>query len=385
MVTNLSEQSRSRTHAWRAYYEAELGFRNHWYPILFSHELDRGGFQGVRLLGERILLGRVDDKVYAVEDRCVHRGVPFSRKPECYAKGTITCWYHGFTYKLETGELCDIITEPDSKLIGKASLKTYPVREEKGMIFVFVGDMDPPPDLREDVPPTFLDPDMCIRGIRRPVQSNWRLGCENGFDSTHVYIHRNSKLVRGNDLQLPLGLLPVEKTWEWSCEDQGPKGVIETFFRDGQPLVNPVFETTVQGNKVTTEGAKGSIRVPDNISIWLPCVLRVQPWPIYETTQFEWYVPVDERSHMYIAVLGKRVNSPEEAERFQMEVDVKWSYLALRGFNDDDIWAREAMQEFYEKENGWERERLFKPDAAIVEWRKLASRYNRGIQRPNRG
>ena len=26
-------------HAWRPYLEAKLGFRNHWYPVLFSYDL----------------------------------------------------------------------------------------------------------------------------------------------------------------------------------------------------------------------------------------------------------------------------------------------------------------------------------------------------------
>jgi carbazole 1,9a-dioxygenase terminal dioxygenase component len=39
------------------------------------------------------------------------------------------------------------------------------------------------------------------------------------------------------------------------------------------------------------------------------------------------------------------------------------------------------MQRFYTQEDGWNRERLFRPDLVITEWRKLASRYNRGVQK----
>jgi carbazole 1,9a-dioxygenase terminal dioxygenase component len=38
------------------------------------------------------------------------------------------------------------------------------------------------------------------------------------------------------------------------------------------------------------------------------------------------------------------------------------------------------MQEFYKSDEAWSQEHLFKPDACIVEWRKLASKYNRGLQ-----
>jgi carbazole 1,9a-dioxygenase terminal dioxygenase component len=63
-------------------------------------------------------------------------------------------------------------------------------------------------------------------------------------------------------------------------------------------------------------------------------------------------------------------------------VNDKWIALALDGFNDDDVWAREATEEFYgDNDRGWIEERLFETDMAIVEWRKLASLRNRGIQR----
>ena len=55
-------------------------------------------------------------------------------------------------------------------------------------------------------------------------------------------------------------------------------------------------------------------------------------------------------------------------------------YLAI--LNDDDVWAREAGEAFYAGDVGWVEERLYEPDLAIVEWRKLASRRNRGIQKP---
>src|SRR5262245_15573846 len=162
-------------HSWRPYLEAKLGFRNHWYPALFSHDLEGDVPKPVKLLGERILVRRVDGQVCALADRCAHRRVPFSAKLECYTKETITCWYHGFTYDFRDCKLVGVWTEPGCTLVGKMSIKTYPVRETRGMIFVFIGDGEPPA-LQDDVPPGFLDEDLATRGIRRTVNSNWRLG-----------------------------------------------------------------------------------------------------------------------------------------------------------------------------------------------------------------
>jgi carbazole 1,9a-dioxygenase terminal dioxygenase component len=83
---------------------------------------------------------------------------------------------------------------------------------------------------------------------------------------------------------------------------------------------------------------------------------------------------------MYWRVLGKRVTDDAGAEMFRDEFESLWKPLALRGFNDLDVWAREGMQEFYKDDEAWSKEHLFKPDACIVEWRKLAAKYNRGLQ-----
>ncbi len=358
------------------YVEAKLGFRNHWYPTLFSDELAEGEFKSHRILGDRLLLTRVDGKVFAVRDRCSHRGVAFSRRPECFKKGTITCWYHAFTYKLETGELCDIITNPRSNLIGRVHIPVYQVQEAKGIIFVFMGDIDPP-ELDDDLPPDFLDENVAIRGVRQEVASNWRIGCENGFDSTHVFIHKESILVKGNDISLPLGFVPTSKeTFKIVDEETGPKGVYDLL----ADHCEPVFEGKVEGETVM-RGHMGANRVAYDISIWLPGVLRVDPWPDPSLTQFEWYVPIDEDNHFYIQTLGRTISSPEDEDIFAKEFDEKWQPMALAGFNDDDIWAREAQQEFYKNDEAWYKEQLFEPDRNISKWRQLASRRNRGIQR----
>ncbi|MCE9657298.1 MAG: Rieske 2Fe-2S domain-containing protein [Burkholderiales bacterium] len=375
----VNEAVLGRVKGWRPYVEAKLGFRNHWYPALFSRELEEGKPVEATLLGESILINRVHGVARAIRNRCLHRGVKFSRRLECYKPGTITCWYHAFTYDWKDGRLVDIITNPSSALIGKHKLQTYPVIEAQGLVFVFVGHEEPPA-LAADVPPGFLDADRTIHGKRRVVRSNWRLGVENGFDASHIFIHKGSPLCAGNDIALPLGFAPTQPGTGTrpSIGAPGPIGLYDLL---GESAI-PVFEGTIGGETVL-EGHFGEKRVADNISIWLPGVLKVDPWPQEGMQQFEWYVPVDATTHIYLQTLGRVTASPAEAEAFRQEVDDKWVDLALDGFNDDDVWAREATEEFYaDNDRGWVEERLFEADIAIVQWRKLASEHNRGIQRP---
>ena len=78
----------------------------------------------------------------------------------------MTCWYHAFTFEMASGKLVDIITNPRSNLIGKVEIPVFPVQEAKGIIFIFMGDIEPP-SLKDDVPPDFLDEDIVIRGVRQ--------------------------------------------------------------------------------------------------------------------------------------------------------------------------------------------------------------------------
>ena len=199
----------AKVKGWRPYVEAKLGFRNYWYPALFSSELEEGKPVEATLLGESILINRVDGVAYAIRNRCLHRGVKFSRRLECHSTGTITCWYHAFAYDWKDGQLVDIITNPSSALIGKHKLQAYAVRRGPGP-GVRLRRPRGTAELAADVPPGFLDVERTIHGKRRVVKSNWRLGVENGFDASHIFIHKGSPLCAGNDIALPLGFAPTQ-------------------------------------------------------------------------------------------------------------------------------------------------------------------------------
>ena len=162
------------------YLAAKLGFRNHWYPVKFSRDIGEGQVIEATLCGEDILLKRIDGKAYAMRNRCIHRGVKLSRKIECYTKGTITCWYHGFTYKWDTGLVCDIIAVPNSPVIGKRKIKVYPVRRGQGSHFRFSWSTTASTYRRYGM--TFRPGSprrgyAHIQGYAYPVNSNWRIGC----------------------------------------------------------------------------------------------------------------------------------------------------------------------------------------------------------------
>jgi hypothetical protein len=58
----------------------KLGFENYWYPIVTSREVRRKP-RAVRLLGRDIVLFRDGQKLFALDDRCPHRGIKLSTVP----------------------------------------------------------------------------------------------------------------------------------------------------------------------------------------------------------------------------------------------------------------------------------------------------------------
>lgn len=66
-----------------------------------------------------------DDQVFALDDRCPHRGGPLSQG---IVHGTsVTCPLHSMVLSLETGE---------AQGADKGKVRTYPVRIENGMLML---------------------------------------------------------------------------------------------------------------------------------------------------------------------------------------------------------------------------------------------------------
>jgi carbazole 1,9a-dioxygenase terminal dioxygenase component len=381
----VDESLLSRVKVWRDYYAAKVGFKNHWYAACFSRELRDGETITRTILGENILFRRIRGQVYAMKDRCIHRGVQLSEKVECHTEDTISCWYHGFTFRWADGMLTNIIGAPESRLIGKHKIKIYPVEEAKGMVFAFVGDegYNAPP-LSHDVPPTFLDPDRHFEGESFLIEANWRSGPEGGIDEIHRYLHRDSTLLLNTKATMPLGHLGVKSQCEKVVEEDGPKGIIDHFNAEKM-----YFDVEIEGVPAAVTG----IRFADtglkrkrtvSASAWLPGVLRVEGFPEDNSTFYEFYVPINETQHRCFMTMGYSCATKEEASAFSSRFALRWKPYAIQNFLFQDVKARESTQGFYKHDRAWLEEVLTEEDFMIMEWRKLAAQHNRGVQPPSR-
>lgn len=157
---------------------------NHWYPVAWSREVRSGGTHATQFAGEPIVLIRPKaGPLFALEDRCAHRQVPLSKG--VVAGCTIRCCYHGWTYDA-SGSCVDV------PYLGKGKLpngvRSYPCREQEGLILVWPGDRRAVKELR----PLGAAGDEAFKTRRfgKTVRCHYSFMHENLMDMNHQFLHR---------------------------------------------------------------------------------------------------------------------------------------------------------------------------------------------------
>ncbi len=176
-------------------------FRRYWLPALLATELPEPDCPPVRLqlLGEKLIAIRdTQGRLGVMDEFCAHRGVSlwFGRNEE----GGLRCPYHGWKYDI-TGQCLEVPSEPEgSAFCQKVKLKSYPLVERGGVLWIYMG----PPEL-QPAPPEWefaTVPANQSYMSKRLQESNWLQALEGGIDSSHVtFLHSGSlktdPLIRG--------------------------------------------------------------------------------------------------------------------------------------------------------------------------------------------
>jgi len=157
---------------------------DHWYPLAWSREVKPGKSYAAHFAGEPIVLVRPKEgAVFALENRCAHRQVPLSEGvvKDC----AIRCCYHGWTYDA-SGKCIDVPYLGKDKLPN--GVRSYPCREQDGMILVWPGDpqaVRPLDPLGEAGNKAFK-----TRRFGKQVRCHYTFMHENLMDMNHQFLHR---------------------------------------------------------------------------------------------------------------------------------------------------------------------------------------------------
>lgn len=163
--------------------------KNGWYCAGWSQELDSGPIAR-RMLDMPVLVFRAEDgAAAAVQGSCPHRFAPLHRG--AIAGDTITCPYHGLVF--DRGGRCIHNPHGDGELPKNADLRTYPVIESQGVVWVWLGD----PALAAETPVVetgfVVDPAYATVFGYLSVEAHYQLIIDNLLDLTHpAILHANS-------------------------------------------------------------------------------------------------------------------------------------------------------------------------------------------------
>jgi phenylpropionate dioxygenase-like ring-hydroxylating dioxygenase large terminal subunit len=117
---------------------------NDWHVVGRSEDFKEGKVLATRLLGEDLVLWRLNGRVLAWQDLCLHRGTRLSLGK--IEGETLICPYHGWSYN-KAGQCVKIPAHPDQTLPTKARVKTYRTQERYGSVWVSLGEP------AHDIPP----------------------------------------------------------------------------------------------------------------------------------------------------------------------------------------------------------------------------------------
>ena len=164
-------------------------FRRYWLPALLAEEiaLPDGAPVRLQLLSEKMLAFRdTSGQLGVIDEFCAHRGVSlwFGRNEE----GGIRCPYHGWKYDIN-GQCMEVPSEAvESGFCERIKLKSYPLVERGGVVWIYMG----PPELQPPLPEWEFAtvPARQSFTTKRIQECNWLQAMEGGIDSSHVsFLH----------------------------------------------------------------------------------------------------------------------------------------------------------------------------------------------------
>lgn len=169
-------------------------FKN-WYVAAFSTAVSREPLART-ICGLPIVLFRTEaGAVVALEDRCIHRGVPLSLGGVCEGD-TIQCPYHALRFD-PTGAC---VGGPGAIPIPAAArVLRYDVVEKGGMVWIWPSQSEPDHDLLE-VPDYLHGDGWTTQEIFLEIDADWQMLNDNLLDLTHLGVV-HARTIGGNPHQ----------------------------------------------------------------------------------------------------------------------------------------------------------------------------------------
>jgi phthalate 4,5-dioxygenase len=161
-------------------------FRQFWLPVCTSDQLPNSDSDPlrVRLLGQNFVAFRnTEGRVGVLDEHCPHRGASLALGR--VEEGGIRCLYHGWKFATD-GKVLEMPNCPSKAIRERVRAPAYPVREEGGLVWTYLGPADKVPPFTRYAFMNAAPENRAV--VRINVNCNYLQLTEGGFDSSHVGI-----------------------------------------------------------------------------------------------------------------------------------------------------------------------------------------------------
>ncbi|ENV33209.1 Rieske 2Fe-2S domain-containing protein [Acinetobacter gerneri] len=255
-------------------------WKKFWLPVLRSAALDVGAApKKVEMLCEKYVAFRGENgKVGFLYEACPHRGVSLAMGRN--ENNSLTCIFHGWRFDAE-GNCINMPTEKDQSFCNKVKGQGFPVKEAGGMVWVYLGEGEPPKF--SDYAFNLMDADH-VRPRASYNEANWLQNVETLLDSAHINLLHSDTTDNSKIPQYGLQLTAGNNTPQYTFEPR-PYGLRSYSLRD-----NPNAE--LNNLRVTEYVAPGTafIGTTDDEAGFAIIVL-----PVNNTRSLQWYIYWDAR------------------------------------------------------------------------------------------
>lgn len=300
---------------------------NAWYVALLSTDLNDTDLVHRTYLNRSVLLYRQENgEPVAMQNRCPHRFVPLHLGKK--EGNEVVCPYHGLKFNGQ-GQ-CTHNPHGNHAIPKAAKVKTYPLLERYGFIWIWPGDEPADPAKLPDYSPLAIGPETAVGYTYMHTKANYELILDNVMDLSHIdHLHGEIISTRGQLSPIAPSLRETEETisarWEWS---QTPGMLIfNNFLPDPAGEARMFFDITwaAPGNIQLSVGAtqnNGPLDLENCISQYDLHTVT----PETESTTHYWFAT--RRNHIV-----------EDSEYNKIKIQ------AMHGaFSDEDLPLLEAVQ-----------------------------------------
>lgn len=189
-----------------------------WYVAATSAEVGPDQLFHRKLLGTSVVLYRnAQCEPVAMQDRCPHRFAPLSLGTR--EGDEIICPYHGLRF--DGSGFCTHNPHGKGQLPGKQVVRTFPIVEKHGFLWIWMAECEPDYARLRDFAPLDEGPAEAIGHTYMKLPVNYRMILDNVMDLSHVdHVHGEIISTRGRLSPLIPNVAETENTvsasWEWN-------------------------------------------------------------------------------------------------------------------------------------------------------------------------